>query len=194
MSTFLPIPITPKVTVPKSRMTPALIAGGRKRILLVDADAARQTRRAGMLRQRGVEVVCASDMAHAQNLWRAESYNLVIVDAADVYDDAVAFCKSIKDERPEQLVTFLVGQPDFLAPSPLQNMVKGTKPVLTAVNAHSLLISASDRFSRGTGIMTCASQMSTRRAINRVKWADQAVSKGKQELSFGEAVRRAGGE
>jgi CheY-like chemotaxis protein len=93
MTTVIPNPITPKVV---SRMTPALVAGGRKRILLVDANTTSQTRRAGMLRQRGVEVTCAHDMANAKRLWHADPYHLVILDATDVHDDAVAFCKSIK--------------------------------------------------------------------------------------------------
>jgi CheY-like chemotaxis protein len=192
MSSF--VPITTKATIPKSRMTPALVAGGRKRILLVDADTASQTRRAGMLRQRGVEVTCADDMAHAQLLWHAESYNLVIVDATNVYDGAMAFCKSIKLERPGQMVTFLVGQPEFLSSSPLKNIAAPNGPIASVRNAHALLATASDKFSRGTGIMNCASQISTRRALNKLQSADRAVSKGKQEVSFGESVRRAGGD
>ena len=191
MTTVIPNPITPKVI---SRMTPALVAGGRKRILLVDADTASQTRRAGMLRQRGVEVTCAHDMVNAKQLWDADSYNLVIVDATNVHDDAVSFCKSIKDERPEQMVTFLVGRPHFLSPAPMQDIVAKGKSILSAVNAHSLLTTASDKFSRGTGIMNCASQISTRRSLNKRQFADRAVTKAKQEVSFGEAARRAGAD
>jgi CheY-like chemotaxis protein len=191
MTTVIPNPITPKVV---SRMTPALVAGGRKRILLVDANTTSQTRRAGMLRQRGVEVTCAHDMANAKRLWHADPYHLVILDATDVHDDAVAFCKSIKDERPEQMVTFLVGQPHFLSPSPMQDIVAKGKCILTAVTAHSLLTTASSKFSRGTGIMNCASQISTRRALHRLQSADRPIDKQRQEVSFGEAVRRAGGE
>jgi CheY-like chemotaxis protein len=193
MSTIL-VPITPKVRLPKSRMTPAQVAGGRKRILLVDADLGSQTRRAGMLRQRGVEVMCATDMAHAQQLWHAESYNLVIMDATNVYDGAMAFCKSIKLERPEQLITFLVGQPEFLSPSPLQDTVAQDRPSASVRNAHTLLASASDKFSRGTGIMNCTSQISTRRALHRLRSADRAIDKQRQEVSFGEAVRHAAGK
>jgi CheY-like chemotaxis protein len=193
MST-IPSPITPKVRLPKSRMTPAPVAGGRKRILLVDANLVSQTRRAGMLRQRGVEVTCAADMAHAQLLWHAESYNLVIMDATNLYEGAMSFCKSIKLERPEQLITFLVGQPEFLSSSPLQDAVAQNRPSASVRNAHTLLATASDKFSRGTGIMNCASQISTRRALNKLQSADRAVSKGKQEVSFGESVRRAGGD
>jgi CheY-like chemotaxis protein len=194
MSTFIPSPITPKVIVSTSRMTPAPVVGGRKRILLVDADGASQKRRADMLRKRGVEVTCAFDMVNATQFWHADSYNLVIVDATDVHDDAVAFCKLMKDERPQQMVSFLVGQPEFLAPSPLPNIRTHNSAALTAGTAHALLKSASDKFSRGTGIMNCASQMSTRRSLNKRQSADRAATKITQEISFGEAVRRAGGD
>jgi CheY-like chemotaxis protein len=193
MST-IPSSITSKARISKSRMTPALVAGGRKRILLVDADLGSQTRRAGMLRQRGVEVTCATDMAHAQLFWHAESYNLVIMDTTNVYDGAMAFCKSIKLERPDQLITFLVGQPEFLSSSPQQDTVAQDRPSASVRNAHTLLAIASDKFSRGTGIMNCASQISTRRALDKMQSADRAVWKGKQEVSFGESVRRAGGD
>jgi hypothetical protein len=147
-----------------------------------------------MLRQRGVEVMCATDMAHAQQLCHAESYNLVIMDATNVYDVAMAFCKSIKLERPEQLITFLVGQPEFLSPSPLQDTVGQDRPSASVRNAHTLLASASDKFWRGTGIMNCASQISTRRALHRLRSANRAIDKQRQEVSFGEAVRHGGGE
>jgi hypothetical protein len=138
--------------------------------------------------------MCATDMAHAQQLWHAESYNLVIMNTTDVYDGAMAFCKSIKLERPEQLISFLVGQPEFLSSSPLQDAVARNRPSASVGDAHTLLATASDKFSRGMGIMNCASQISTRRALNKMQSADRAVSKGKQEVSFGDSVRLAGGD
>jgi len=196
MNTDIFKPKTTKSGGMRSRMTPALVPGVRKHILLVDADAASQTRRAAMLRDRGVEVTCANDIHHAQLLWQADSYNLVIVDATDVYDSAMAFLKSIKDERPTQRVTFLVGKPGFLADSPLEGEVPaGTERNVSAIrNNRTLLITASDQFSRGTGIMKAAKQISTRRSLDRLHSVDRTVAKSIQELSFGEAIRRAGGE
>lgn len=189
--------ITPRITnnnLMKPRITPAHVLGTRKRILLVDADAASQARRAGMLRQRGVEVVCADDMEHGQLLWEADTYNLVIVDATNAYDRALAFHQSIKAERPNQLVTFLVGRPVFLADSPVQaETPAGSGKISGLKSAHTLLTAASDRFRRGTGIMNAASQMSTRRAILRLQSADNTIERARKETSFGEAVRRAGG-
>jgi len=191
--------LRPKTTKPsgmRSRLTPALVAGVRKSILLVDADAASQTRRAAMLRERGVDVICAGSIEQAQRLWQSDSYNLVIVDATNVYDSAMAFLKLMKDERPAQRVTFLVGKPAFLADSPLEGEAPaGTERNVSAIKStRALLTTASDQFSRGTGIMKAASQISTRRSLDRLHSADRTVAKSIQELSFGEAIRRAGGE
>jgi CheY-like chemotaxis protein len=91
-----------------------------KRILLVDLDENSQERRADMLRQRGVEVTCADDIEHARLLWQEDKYSLVMIDATNIYDDAIAFQKSIKATRPKQLVKFLVGRPGLLSDSPLE--------------------------------------------------------------------------
>ena len=162
----------------------------------MDSDEASQTRRAGMLRQHGVEVVCADDLEHAQVLWHADSYNLVIIDAVNVYDSAMVFSKMIKEERPKQLVTFLVGGPGFLSDVPLQGEVPADieRGVKVIDRAQGVFAIASKKAAGETGIMSAASQMSARRAVLRIQSAEKTIENSRKETSFGEAVRRASGE
>ena len=173
---------------------PAL-AGSPKRVLLVDADEVSQERRAGVLRKCGVEVTCADDIDHARLLWQADSFHLVMIDTTNATDRAVAFQKFIKEESPKQLVKFFVGRPGLLSDYPLRESALETGLKITAMErARALVANASNRHSRGTGIMNAASEISTRRSLNRRTHAGQARAQIKNEISFGEAVRREGGE
>lgn len=166
-----------------------------KRVLLVDADEASQERRATILRKCGVEVTCADDIEHARLLWQANSFHLVMIDTTNATDSAVAFQKSIKEESPKQLVKFFVGRPGLLSDSPLRQSPLETGQKIAAMKrARASVAKASSEHSRGPGIMNAASEISTRRSLNRLPRANQASAKAENEISFGEAVRRAGGE
>jgi hypothetical protein len=190
MTTVIPNPITPKVV---SRMTPALVAGGRKRYswwMLTP-------------RVKRAAPACSDNEAwrspalmtwRTQNSYGTPTHTISSSSTRLMSMTTPSPSASRSSERPEQMVTFLVGQPHFLSPSPMQDIVAKGKCILTAVTAHSLLTTASSKFSRGTGIMNCASQISTRRALHRLQSADRPIDKQRQEVSFGEAVRRAGGE
>ena len=163
-----------------------------KRVLLVDADETSQERRAAMLRKCGVEVTCADDIEHARLLWQADSFHLVMIDTTNATDSAVAFQKSIKEERPKQLVKFLVGRPGLLADSPLRESPLETGQKIAAMKrARASVANASKANFRRSGIMNAASEISTRRSFDRLPHADQASTKREHEVSFGEAVRRA---
>lgn len=193
--------MTPDTAVPKTetlpgsklKVLPPIAAGMPKRILLVDSDEDSQERRAGMLRQRGVEVTCADDIEHARLLWQEDMYSLVMIDATNMYDDAVAFHKSIRDERPKQLVKFLVGRPGLLSDSPVEGGLPPTTEQKISImkSAQTIFAATSNKGSRGTGIKCATSQIATRRSRNLLQSADQAAAKVSKELSFGEAVRRA---
>jgi CheY-like chemotaxis protein len=171
------------------------ISGSPKRVLLVDADETSQERRAAILRKCGVEVTCADDIEHARLLWQADSFHLVMIDTTNATDSAVAFQKSIKEESPKQLVKFFVGRPGLLSDSPLrESPIETGRKIAAMKRARTSVANASKGNSHRPGIMNAASEMSTRRSLNRLPQADQASTKPEREISFGEAVRRAGGE
>jgi CheY-like chemotaxis protein len=182
--------------ISKLKVLPPIAAGMPKRILLVDSDEESQQRRAAMLRQRGVEVTCADDIEHATLLWQEDTYSLVMIDATNIHDAAMAFHKSIKEKRPRQMVKFFVGKPGLLSDLPLEVESSATTDQRISVmkNAQAIFATASNRYSRGTGIKSATSQIATQRSLNRPQSADRATAKVSKELSFGEAVRRAEGQ
>jgi hypothetical protein len=178
------------------KMLPPIAAEAPKRILLIDADEASQRRRASMLQQRGVEVTCANDIEHARQLWQEDVYSLVMIDATSIYDEAVTFQKSIKEKRPKQMVKFLVGKPGLLSDSPPKKNPSPTiEQKLSAMkNAQATFAKSSNRYSRGKDIRAANSQIRTHRSSDRPQPVDEDSPKADKEMSFGDAIRRAGGE
>ncbi|HEX6907167.1 MAG TPA: response regulator [Terriglobales bacterium] len=90
----------------------------KKHILLVVSDDVRRDLRARVLRKLGTEVECAADISEARSLWRADSYNLVLLDVTGDASNLEEFCAEVKAAKPPQAVAFLVGKPEYVAASP----------------------------------------------------------------------------
>ena len=71
-----------------------------KRILLVVSDVVRRDLRAWVLRKLGADVECAADISEARSLWRADSYNLVLLDVIRDARNEEKFCIDIKAAKP----------------------------------------------------------------------------------------------
>lgn len=107
---------TSAVTLPNS--DPLLAALKKKRVLLVDTSAAKRDLRAEALRKLGMEVDTASDIAEARSWWRADLYNLVLINTENDMGHRDRFCDDMRAARPPQQLAFLVGKPEYLADSP----------------------------------------------------------------------------
>ena len=90
----------------------------RKRILLVDASAAKRDLRADALKKLGVDVDCACDITEARSWWRADLYDLVLINMENEMGDRDKFCEDVRRATPPQHLLFLVGKPEYLASSP----------------------------------------------------------------------------
>ena len=95
----------------------------KKRILLVATYATKRDLRARVLRKLGVEVDCAADIIEARSLWRADTYDLVLVDVRNDSGNVEEFCVEIKSAKPPQRIAYLVGKPGYLAASPCLDIV-----------------------------------------------------------------------
>ena len=95
----------------------------KKRILLVATYATKRDLRARVLRKLGVEVDCAADIGEARSLWRADTYDLVLVDVRNDSGNVEEFCVEIKSAKPPQRIAYLVGKPGYLAASPCLDIV-----------------------------------------------------------------------
>lgn len=107
-------------TLPPPSLLSAPIASGvkKKRVLLVDTSRAKRELRAEVMRKFGMDVDCAADVDEARSWWRADLYDLVLINIENskVYRDR--FCDDIRSAIPRQRLAFLVGHPAYLADAP----------------------------------------------------------------------------
>jgi CheY-like chemotaxis protein len=98
----------------------APIPGGlkKKRVLLVDTSAAKRDLRAEVMRKLGMDVDCAADISEARSWWRADLYDLVLINVDKGTGHRDKFCEDIRSATPRQQLAFLVGKPEYLAAVP----------------------------------------------------------------------------
>ncbi len=90
----------------------------KRRVLLVDTCAAKRDLRAEVMRKLGMEVDCAADISEARSWWRADLYDLVLINADKGAGHRDKFCDDIRSATPRQQLAFLVGKPEYLAALP----------------------------------------------------------------------------
>ena len=90
----------------------------RKRVLLVDGSPVKRDLRAETMRKLGMDVDCAADISEARSWWRADLYNLVLMNVENGLGHRDKFCEDIRGATPPQQLAFLVGKPEYLACSP----------------------------------------------------------------------------
>jgi CheY-like chemotaxis protein len=87
-------------------------------VLLVDSSRVTRDLRSETMRKLGAEVDCAADISEARCWWRADLYNLVLMNVSASKAQADKFCDDIRRLMPQQQIMFLVGKPDYLAAAP----------------------------------------------------------------------------
>jgi len=96
------------------------IPGGpkKKRVLLVDTSTAKRELRAEVMRKMGMDVDCAADISEARSWWRADLYDLVLINVDKGAGHRDKFCDDVRSATPSQHLAFLVGKPEYLANVP----------------------------------------------------------------------------
>jgi CheY-like chemotaxis protein len=90
----------------------------KKRVLLVDASHPKRELRAEVMRKLGMDVDCAADIAEARSWWRADLYDLVLINMEKGRGHRDRFCDDLRGAMPPQRLAFLVGKPEYLADAP----------------------------------------------------------------------------
>src|SRR6516164_3727170 len=90
----------------------------KKRVLLVDTSSTKRELRAEVMRRFGVEVDCAADISEARSWWRADLYDLVVINMEKGHGYRDKFCDDVRSATPPQRLAFLVGRPEYLADTP----------------------------------------------------------------------------
>jgi len=107
---------TPVLASPLSELIPNALK--KKRVLLVDTSPKKRDLRAEIMRKLGMDVDTAADISEARSWWRADLYNLVLINAENELGHRDKFCEDVRSATPPQQLAFLVGKPEYLADSP----------------------------------------------------------------------------
>jgi CheY-like chemotaxis protein len=94
----------------------------KRRVLLVDTSPSKRELRAETMRRLGMDVDCAADISEARSWWRADLYNLVLINMENEQGHRDKFCDDVRSATPPQQLAFLVGKPEYLADSPNTNV------------------------------------------------------------------------
>lgn len=106
----------PTFALPQGRM--AAQPPKKKRVLLVDGSRTKRDLRSETMRKLGMDVDCAADIAEARCWWRADLYDLVLMNVEENAGKREKFCDDVRGAVPPQQIMFLVGKPEYLATSP----------------------------------------------------------------------------
>ncbi|HYM77480.1 MAG TPA: response regulator [Candidatus Dormibacteraeota bacterium] len=107
---------TPLTSLPLSLPLPG--PEKKKRVLLVDTSSRKRDLRAEVMRKLGINVDCAADIGEARSWWRADLYDLVLINMEKGPGHRDRFCDDVRGATPPQRLAFLVGGPEYLAGSP----------------------------------------------------------------------------
>jgi len=100
----------------------------KKRLLLVDASPTQRDLRAEVMRKLGIEVDCAADIGEARSWWRADLYDLVLINMEKGLGHRDKFCEDVRGATPPQQLAFLVGGPAYLADLPNADREPAVEP------------------------------------------------------------------
>lgn len=132
-----------------------------KRILLMVTNRSRRNLRATVYRNAGMEVVCATHMGEARELWHPMTYDLVLFDVGPDLDGSVTLCADMKAECPGQKVAWLVGGPEFLSGLPRCGEVASNA---CGDNMRQLMANACEALPRRGGFLEARWRMVLRRS------------------------------
>jgi CheY-like chemotaxis protein len=136
----------------------------RKRVLLVDTSTAKRELRADAMRKLGMDVDCACDISEARSWWRADLYNLVLVNMENELEHRDKFCEDVRAATPPQQLVFLVGKPEYLADLP--NVIEPALLESPGEENKAQAVETSDSSSVRWGIMEASRRISKVRSVS----------------------------
>ncbi|MFZ3339934.1 MAG: hypothetical protein WA609_00310 [Terriglobales bacterium] len=90
----------------------------KKRVLLIDNSGHKRELRAEIMRKLGMDVDSAADIGEARCWWKADLYDLVLINVENKRATRDKFCDDIRAATPSQRFAFLVGGPEYLSNLP----------------------------------------------------------------------------
>jgi CheY-like chemotaxis protein len=105
------------MSIPFFSMPPAS-PDKKRRVLLVDNSSHKRELRSEIMRKLGIDVDSAADISEARGWWKANLYDLVLINVENTRGNRDKFCDDIRGAVPSQRFAFLVGKPDYLSHLP----------------------------------------------------------------------------
>jgi hypothetical protein len=162
----------------------------KKRVLLLDTSQSKRDLRADVMRKLGIEVDCAADVLEARCWWRADLYNLVLINGSGDGEERDKFCVDIRGATPPQRIAFFVGGPEYLAPAP--QSVGGPSAedagALPSEVVAALLAQSSQQASQRWGILEACKRISSVRAVSEAR--SRAIRETPRPSRWAEAIEQ----
>jgi hypothetical protein len=178
----------PVVALPLS--TPDGSPAKKKRVLLLDTSQTKRDLRADVMRQLGIEVDCAADVLEARCWWRADLYNLVLINVAGEIESRDKFCTDMRSAIPPQRIAFFVGGPEYLAVAPHSDEVPA-EPDADALHREmvaALLAQAAGSSSQRWGILEACRKISSVRSVSEAR--SRAIRETPRPSRWAEAIEQ----
>ncbi|MGA8619659.1 MAG: hypothetical protein WB660_14225 [Candidatus Sulfotelmatobacter sp.] len=160
----------------------------KKRVLLLVTSQAKRDLRADVMRKLGIEVDCAADVLEARCWWRADLYNLVLINVAGDAESRDKFCSDIRSANPPQRVAFFVGGPEYLAAAPQSDQMPA-EAVAESLTVGALLAQASANTSHQRwGILEACKRISSVRSVSEAR--SRAIRETPRPSRWAEAIEQ----
>jgi len=163
----------------------------KKRVLLLDTSQTKRDLRADVMRKLGIEVDCAADVIEARCWWRADLYNLVLINVAGEIESRDKFCTDIRNANPPQRIAFFVGGPEYLAAAPHsdQSPAEADADALHKEMVAALLAQASGASSHQRwGILEACKRISSVRSVSEAR--SRATREAPRPSRWAEAIEQ----
>ncbi|MFZ0296493.1 MAG: hypothetical protein WAL52_22965 [Candidatus Sulfotelmatobacter sp.] len=162
----------------------------KKRVLLLDTSQTKRDLRADVMRRLGIQVDCAADVIEARYWWRADLYNLVLINASSEAEGRDKFCTDIRGANPTQQIAFFVGGPLYLADTPKTD---STPPEVNSDSLQkemvaALLVQSSGNPSQRWGILEACKKISSVRSVSEAR--SRAIRETPRPSRWAEAIER----
>jgi len=155
---LLPLPISAPIPDPVKK----------KRVLLIDSSHTKRDLRVEVMRKVGIDVDSAADIVEARVWWRPALYDLVLISTEKERGQRDKFCDDVRSAKPPQRLAFLVGQPEYLATSPVANeeLLAENGGEQAAIAAKSIVAADPGDTSQRWGILEASRRISAVRSAS----------------------------
>lgn len=152
------------VALPTALAVPDAATLKKRRVLLIDTSSHKRELRTEIMRKLGIDVDSAANISEARSWWKANFYDLVLVNAASGEGQRDKFCDDVRASTPSQRFAFLVGKPEYLSDSPSPDAFDQLAEEVAARNVSVTGTADAENIPQRWGILEASRQISAARS------------------------------